>query len=965
MNKNNLQLDFLSKKKDVLSGLNDEQKKAVTHKNGPLLIIAGAGTGKTAVITRRIAHIIEQKWAHSSEILALTFTEKAAAEMEERVDQLVPYGFTDIWVSTFHAFGDRILRDYAINLGLPANFKVLTSTEQAIFMKQNIFAFDLNHFRPLANPLSHIRELLTHFSRLKDELIEPEKYLALAEQKLSEAKNGEESIEAEKTLELAKAYDRYNELMLQSGNLDFGDQIFLTYKLLKNDKKTLSDCQKKFKYILVDEFQDTNYAQNELTKLLAGKKGNITVVGDDDQSIYRFRGAAISNILDFKKDFKNCKEIVLRHNYRSTKEILASAYKLIQNNNPDRLEVANNINKKLISDKNGQPPELIFCNSLSCEADMVVEKIKELKNSGGNRYKDFAILVRANNHADPFIQSLNIAGIPYVFSGASGLFQQSEIKFLVAFLKALSYPDDNLAIYQLATSEIYQVSHNTMSELYTLAKRKNRNILNIAKNSVADDENIKKLTDMISDIEKFKERKNDPVGEVLYDYLTKTGYLKKISKSGSLENEFKIINISKFFDRIAAFNHASENRDFISFLENLELIIEFGNKVVSSDIDPDIDAVNILTVHSAKGLEWPIVFVVNCVSDRFPTKKKREQLPIPDELISERLPSGDWHLQEERRLFYVAITRAKKYLFLTAAEDYGGKRAKKLSQFVLETLGEVDSKKLKHKLSPEEKIVRFKKLPERYAKIPNAFKTEIISLSRQQIDDYFSCPKKFYYAHIIKIPLLENQQLMYGTAVHSALNHYYLRKISGENPTLEQLHSDFKNAFRNVGFITREQEELRFNQGIKSLARFYDQDQKENRYPDKIEEPFEFSFEKTKIRGRFDLVYREGEEAEIRDFKTSDVKEQKDADRRISISTQMMMYSLAWKEKYGQIPCTSLFFIESGLKGEKKFSDNDLEKTKEMISAVSLGIKKEEFSAKPNQRQCSYCPYKDICPDAV
>lgn len=960
-----MQLDFFDHKKDILSDLNPEQLSAVTHKEGPLLIIAGAGTGKTAVITRRIAHIIEQKWAKPSEILALTFTEKAAAEMEERVDQLVPYGFTDIWVSTFHAFGDRLLRDYAINLGLPANFKVLTSTEQAIFMRQNIFAFDLNYFRPLANPLSHIRELLSHFSRLKDELVSVEKYLELAEKKLPKAKNKEEKIEAEKTLELAKAYSRYSELMIQSGNLDFGDQISLTYKLLLENKKVLKDCREKFKYILVDEFQDTNYAQNELIKLLAGPNGNITAVGDDDQSIYRFRGAAISNILEFKNYYKKTKEIVLRHNYRSTKEILDSAYRLIQNNNPDRLEIANNINKKLTSNKRGGSPELIFCDTLSCEADQVVEKIRQLKKERVFAYNDFAILTRANNHADPFIQSLNIAGIPYIFSGASGLFSQPEIKFLVAFLRTLSYPDDNLAIYQLATSEIYCVSHNTMSELYSLAKRKNRSILDIVKTSIAESIDIKSLGKMILDIEKFKERKNNPVGEVLYDYLTETGYLKKISKDPAVEDEIKIFNISKFFDRITAFNHSSDNRDIISFLENLELIIEVGDEVLTSDIDPDIDAINILTAHAAKGLEWKVVFVVNCVSDRFPSRRRGEALPVPDELISERLPTGDWHLQEERRLFYVASTRAKEYLFFTAAEDYGGKRTKKISQFVLETLGEPDSKKLKHKLSPEEKISRFKKLPEKYAKIPNNFKAEIVRLSRQQIDDYYSCPKKFYYAHIIKIPLLENQQLMYGTAIHSALNHYYSRKILELKPTLEQLHNDFRQAFHNIGFITRDQEELRFKQGLKSLSHFYDQDQKDHILPDKIEEPFEITIGKTKIRGRFDLIYKNGDITEIRDFKTSDVREQKDADRRIRESTQMMMYSLAWKEKYGVTPVTSLFFIESGLKGERRFSDKEMGNTKQLIEDVASGIRKENFTPKPNQRQCSYCPYKDICPDTL
>lgn len=969
MSANKLQLDF-GEKKNILADLNTEQKKAVVHKTGPLLIIAGAGTGKTAVITRRIAYIIEQKWAKPSEILALTFTEKAAAEMEVRVDELVPYGYTDMWISTFHAFGDRFLRDYAINLGLPANFKVLTATEQAIFLRQNIFAFDLNYYRPIADPTSHIRELLTHFSRLKDELISPEQYLTWAEAQSSKSKaqNNENKIEAEKTLELANAYARYQELMIQSGNLDFGDQIFLTYKLLKKNKKVFADCQKNFKYILIDEFQDSNFAQNELIKLIAGKNGNITVVGDDDQSIYRFRGAAISNILDFKKFYQNSTEIVLNQNYRSTQEILNSSYKLIQHNNPDRLEVQNNINKKLIAQKHGTTPELLYCDSLSCEADKVVAKIGELKKEKDYRNNDFAILVRANNQAEPFIQSLNIAGIPSIFSGASGLYHQPEIKMLVTFLKCLAYTDDNLAFYQLATSEIYNISHEVLSEIYTLARRNNRGIIKIIKTKELKNlrtEEQEKLDEILADIEKYRQKKNDPVGEVLYNYLSDKGYLKKLSKNPGIEDELKIQHIAKFFDRIAGFNHSSDSRDVLSFLENLELILQVGDDTASSDIDPDLDAINILTVHAAKGLEWPVVFIANCVADRFPTRKRREQLPIPDKLIKEHLPIGNWHLEEERRLFYVAATRAKDYLFLTAAEDYGGKRAKKNSQFVLEFLDQPNPEKLKHKLSPLEKIGRFKKLSAVSFKLPTKFSERILKLSRQQIDDYYSCPKKFYYAHIVKIPLLENQQFMYGSAIHAALDHYFARKIAGEKPTLPQLHADFQQAFKNVGFITREQEEMRFKQGLDSLARFFDNDQKDKTKPAKVEEIFEFLQGDVKIKGRFDLVYREGESAEIRDFKTSDVRQQKDADRRIKESTQMMIYALAWQKKYAVIPKTTLHFIESGLKGEATFKKTDLEKTKTMISEVAAGIRKQNMEATPDIFQCKYCPYRDICPDAI
>ena len=963
---------------DILKGLNPEQKKAVTHNTGPLLIVAGAGTGKTTVITKRIAYLIEQKIAKPSEILALTFTEKAAAEMEERVDELVPYGYTDMWISTFHAFGDRLLRDFSIDLGLPVNFKVLTKTEQAVFLRENLFAFDLKHFRPLGNPTSHIDALLSHFSRLKDELISPEQYLKYANKCHSEQseesrdpsiKSQDDDIEIEKTLELANAYERYQELMIQAGNLDFGDQIYLTYKLLSENKKVLKKCQDQFKFILVDEFQDTNYAQNEIVKLLARRYKNITVVGDDDQSIYRFRGASISNILDFKKSFKNVTQIVLNKNYRSTKQILNSSYKLIQHNNPDRLEIKNKINKKLTSTLSGDNPELLHCDTLSHEADTVAKKIKNLKTKHKLKNKDFAILVRANNHAQPFIQSLNLLGIPYAFSGASGLYAQGEIKMLIALLKTLAYSDDNLSLYRLATSELYGIKPSTLTEFHTRSKRGNRSIFNIIsyeldKNSLLkSDANLQVLVD---DVKKYREKiKEYNAGELLYKYLTEKKYLKKLSDKPSVEDELKIQNIAKFFERIANYNHSANDKNLIAFLNNLELLLEVGDEVISSDIDPDIDAVNVLTAHASKGLEWPVVFIVNSVSDRFPGRKRREQIEVPKELVKERLSEGDFHLQEERRLFYVAATRAKKNLFLTSADDYGGKRTKKISQFVMELLDETNVLKLKKKQSPLEKIERFKKIESKIVSKPKKLLDGRIKLSRQQIDDYHTCPKKYYYAHVIRIPLLENHALMYGTAVHSALDHYFNRKIRGDKISLNQLFMDFKQSFRNVGFITREHEDQRFKSGVETLTKFFKADQKGGETPVSVEESFEFLEDGVSVKGRYDLIYKSKDGAEIRDFKTSQVKDQKDADRRIRSSTQMQMYALAWKEKNNEIPKTTLYFIESGLKGEKTFSDKDLDKTKGLILDAASGIKRANALATPGLFECRYCPYNEICSDSV
>lgn len=949
-------------KDDLLKGLNSEQTQAVTHKDGPLLIIAGAGTGKTKVITHRIANIIAQKWAKPSEILALTFTDKAACEMEERVDRLVPYGFVDTQISTFHAFGDKLLRDYSIDLGLPANFKILSSAEQAIFLRENLYSFELKYYRPISNPLSHIEELLKHFSRLKDELISPDDYLAFAETKHNQSKGkAEDEIEeAAQQLELAGAYKRYQELMLQEGNLDYGDQIFLAHKLLADNPRVLKKVQDQFKYILVDEFQDTNFAQYALVKLISKRNQNICVVGDDDQSIYRFRGASISNILSFKIDYPSAKQVVLNDNYRSTQEILDASYKLIRHNDPDRLEVQNKINKKLKAQKHGDSPELLSGETLSDEADLVANKILELKNSKNLEFRDFAILTRANSHLDPFIAALNYKKIPYAFAGASSLFGQAEIRMLIAFLKCLVYEDDNLSFFLLARSEIYNIDDSLLSKFYSRTKRENRSFLELFELSETSD----KLSELIEDIKRYREStKENSAGEVLYDFLKDKKIFKSLISLGSVEAEVKISNIAKFFERITQFDRTSHDKSVLAFLENLELIMSVSDEVSVSDIDPDLDVVNLMTIHSSKGLEWPVVFVCNLVNERFPTRKQNEKLPIPNELIRERLPEGDFHLQEERRLFYVAVTRARDNLFITWAVDYGGKRAKKISPFVLELLDDPSISATRHKLSPIEKIERFKQV-ERTPLAKNRKQGELVRLSRQQIDDYYTCPFKYYLASVVGVPLPGNWHFMYGTAIHEAISRYYSRKQRGENPDLQSMIVDFEQAFRSEGFITRSHEEERKRKGLETLSRFFEEDQQNGFLPDSIEESFEFRVGNIIVNGRYDLVLKKAD-GEILDFKTSDVDDQKEADSRMNKSTQMKMYALSWQAKYNTIPKTTLIFIESDIRGSKVFKQTDLDKTEELIVDVAKGVELNDYKPKPDKRQCSYCPYKDICESSL
>ncbi len=450
----------------LLKGLNSAQKKAVMHKEGPLLIIAGAGTGKTKVLTNRIAYLIAAKIVRPEEILAVTFTEKAASEMEERVDQLIPYSYSFVEISTFNSFGEQVLRNYIHELGYPLDFQLLDEVEQSIFFRERLFHFPLKYYRPLSQPTRHIQEILVALRRLKQEDISPDEYIHFARRLKNGAMDAAEYETAVKHQEMALVYKTHQKLLRKEGKIDFEDQVAMAVTLFRTRPSLLREYQNKYKYILVDEFQDTNHLQFEMLKLLAAQHRNITVVGDDDQSIFRFRGASLSNILDFRKLYPDTERVVINQNYRSTQAVLDSAYTLIQHNNPDRLEVEENINKSLESNLkySGKSIFKLQFDTLSHEADRVAEIIQE-KTRQGFRYGDIAVLVRRNADADPFLKAMNLKEIPYRFSGSRGLYSQAEIKILVAFIRAVTDFEDSRSLFHLSLSSVYKVNPYDLTKI--------------------------------------------------------------------------------------------------------------------------------------------------------------------------------------------------------------------------------------------------------------------------------------------------------------------------------------------------------------------------------------------------------------------------------------------------------------------------------------------------------------------
>ncbi|MDQ5841681.1 MAG: ATP-dependent helicase, partial [Chloroflexota bacterium] len=551
----------------LLADLTARQRRAVTWGDGPLLVVAGAGTGKTTVLTRRIAWLIAEQRAKPSQILALTFTERAAAEMQERVDQLVPYGYADSVICTFHAFGDRLIREHGFGAGLSDQVAVMSRPEQVTFLREHLDELPLDRYRPLGDPTRFLSMLATHFSRARDEDASPAQYRAAAERIAARAAADPDDAalaeEAARQQELAAAYETYEQLLRAANRIDFGDQVSLALGLLRDHPDILETERGRYRYILVDEFQDTNHAQFELVKLLApAPSGNVTVVGDDDQSIYRFRGAALSNILGYRAAYPKTGRVVLTDNFRSPQAVLDAAYRLIRHNDPDRLEVRERIDKHLrargptkrVAPDAPEVSSLAFATT-SDEADAVAERITA-SIATGRRAGDHAILVRGNRDADPYLRALSLRRIPWRFSGTAGLYRQPEVRVLLSFLRALNDSEDSVSLFDLATSDIFGLAPDQASRVLNRASRRHLGLEVALRQGLADPAQAtlrgapaaiaQRLLAALDAHREMAARLD--AGEILYRFVTSTGWLARLALEARESGPERLQNVARLFE---------------------------------------------------------------------------------------------------------------------------------------------------------------------------------------------------------------------------------------------------------------------------------------------------------------------------------------------------------------------------------------------------------------------------------
>jgi len=1359
---------------ELLQQANEEQKKVITHGDGPLLVVAGAGTGKTRAITSRIAWLIEQEKAKPDEILALTFTDKAANEMEERVDQLLPLGYYTLWISTFHSFADKVLRAHGLDIGLPTDYKLLNQTEQWMLVRQNLDKFNLDYYKPMNNPTKFIHALLKHFSRCKDELIWPKNYLQYAEDlkldteskyfvkklKLEELPEQDRKDFFKKEIlrvnEVADAYHVYQQLLLENNALDFGDLINYLFQLFKERPNVLQYYRNQFKYILIDEFQDTNHAQYEMIKLLAAPKNNLAVVGDDDQclpgstkivlpngkskrisqiqageqiltavgkghvsvskvnhveknfkkgqfvkiktksgqilemtnnhkvfchtlgihktakwyyiylmhrqglgwrmgitnnlktrlklerssdsilavrayktesearyweivyslkygiptvcfqerkginikrdllfklykdldvqkhverlatdlnidlehphysldavicggkkrfkillelcvrkyrskgaqkrvflktplvhhslsietsdmktvdllrkngfnfrqakkkgfkfekvsldivelgqlarkiqqltggiieyrskigrlnyqhlpaliipaknlvegnyvpvrkgsqivydeiievqryskncyvydleidrthnfiangvvvhnSVYKFRGASVSNILRFKKDFIDATDVVLTKNYRTVQAILDKAYEFIQQNNPDRLEDKMQISKKLVSQVGADCDVKHFHGqTLDDEARFVVDKIAQIKKQNPETaWSDFAILVRANDSAEIFNNYLDQEKISYQFVALKGLYQKPLILDLINYFRLLDNYHESSAVYRVLSAPFLNLTQEDIVNLNYFAKKKALSLFQALKQARTvpglSEQAIAEVEKLLSLIEKHSWlAKHKPVSEVLLGFLYDSGYLQLLKDLPDPKNQEQLGYLQQFWEKIKRFEENSADKKIAGFMYLLEMELEAGESGgLVADLETGPDTVKVMTVHSAKGLEFEHVFIVNLVDQRFPTNQRKEPIEIPDKLIKDILPEGDFHLQEERRLFYVAMTRAKKGLYFCSAENYGGARKKKISRF-LQELGEVDLAtegtvadnvpRLRPADSARDDMARSRSL-ERSA----LYKPKYLSFS--QLNKFSQCPLMYKYAYVLKIVPFGKPALSFGNSIHLTLQTFleeYLhtfviptgtegsKDLFGNTVTAEKTSLSkgrvleiFQQKWIDEWYVDEKQKQAYFEKGKKILEKFYDNFIEQKPEVLHLEQMFKLPFKDYIIVGKIDRIDKMGDGVEVIDYKTGSVKDKlKPEDRK-----QLLLYQIAVEECFKLKPKKlSYYYLEADREPRLDFvgKDEDKLKFKEDLAEAVSKIEKSDFVAAAGF-WCQFCDYKNIC----
>lgn len=972
----------------LLAGLDRDQRRAVTHKRGPLLVVAGPGTGKTEVITRRVAWLIATKRAKPREVLALTFTDKAAAEMQARVDLLVSYGQADAAILTFHAFGDRILREFGHELGLPGTPRLIGRAEQVVLLREHLFELGLERYRPLGDPTRLLTSLADLFGRAKDECIAPEDLMGYARDLEAGTRAAAEGLpqdgrdvldglldEASGVAELATAYERYQGVLRDKGLIDFGDQVSLAARLLRERPAVAACVGGRYRHVLVDEAQDMDPSQLELLRAVAAHR-ELTLVGDDDQAIYAFRGAAVEHLLELS-DEPDMRRIVLRTSHRSQAPILDVAYRLIRHNDPWRLEARHGLDKHLRPRRRARrgPPvrELAFA-TVTDEAEAIAGEIAA-RVEAGEPARDFAVLVRTNADTAPVLAALTMRGLPVRAGTGPRWADASEVRELLAFLRVVEDPERSTDLYAVVTGDPYRMGGLDLTALLGLASRRHRSLWSVLTEVEAQpgivrlsDTTRKAIRKLLSDVAAAAEEAHtQPAGRLLYDHLRRSGRYAALVRAAERGDDAPLRRVARLFDLVSTRSTLVADPRLAGLLPHLDGLLDADDEPQGEEDPAALEAVSVLTVHRAKGLEFRVVYVAGLVEGRFPLRGRPERITLPAAL-RRREASEEVSWAEERRLAYVAFTRARDELVVThAVRQTPGGRARRPSPFVAEALDRAPS--VPDEPTVAQQAMALGGLPAMPPlAVPDGAQppTGPLALSHTQVDDYLACPLKYRLRHLLRVPTPPHHALVVGSALHQAVAAWHLGQLRARPLGEEGVLDAFSAHWSSEGFLSRDHEEARYAAGREALRRFVDTPTDPARRTVAVERSFQVRMGDDVVRGRFDRVDEGPDGAIITDYKSSDVREQRRADERATDSLQLQLYALAWQAETGELPASlELWFLDSGVVGRTTPDERRLDRARKTLATVAERIRAGAFRARPDQMTCSYCPYRQICPSAA
>jgi ATP-dependent DNA helicase UvrD/PcrA len=965
--------------------LNPQQRAAVRHGEGPLLVVAGAGTGKTRVITERIRALLESDPALEGEsILGLTFTDKAAGEMKHRVVRAVGERGKGVWLSTFHKFClDVILLPHRPEL------RSLDNEDHWILLRRNMALLNLDRYRRLAEPGQFLGDFVHFFSRCQDELVTPDDYERYVEGLAANYEKQKKSLEEEERRQLeeivaqqkevARVYRTSDALVRGRNVVTFGMQMLESVRLLKQDGALRKKLQVRYQHILVDEFQDTNVAQLELLWLVAGKHRNIVAVGDDDQAIYRFRGASFGSFTKFIAQYTDSKpgggpkalEGVLQpltHNYRSSGRILRVAGQVIAQNERSPIFP----DKKLTPEKpDGVKVRIVELATAEDEAQWVASEI-EKQHAGTHRWRDFAVLYRMHTHRDRLVSVLGARRIPFVIRNLS-ILQNPLVRDVVAYLRLIVSLRDDVACARVLSAPAWGMR---AADIVRLAERSSKSkgialwdALIAAPTEPAFAKQKKAAGELVAFINGLRPRARQlPVSE-LFEELA--AGLEVAAVSSEIDK--------KYLDRLAKFAREwepkSETRMLPEFAEYLDFYEQAGGQI-NLEEDTGADAVQLMTVHAAKGLEFPNVFILRLTQGAFPARPRAHVLEFPPELMKEERPKGDFHVQEERRLCYVALTRAKDELTLTTVVNKRSKPSVFLDDILMDAKFArahierlVPKVQLRPETSPAEDVGLFSAAREnarvytRIAEWAADYRpplSEPLHLSASAIETYEMCPQKYLFSNVWGIRGGPHAATSFGSVMHTTIKHFIGELRKKRKVPFEEVQGIFAREWTSAGFEDNYQEEEYKREGLAELRAFHAAVMAE---PPEVlvqEKYFELPMEQNiVVTGRIDQVNRTGDgEEEIVDYKTGRPKPLAQAKK----SLQLSLYALAAREIMDYNPTRLVFYnLQSNEAVATSRDAKQLQEARGTVLEAAADIRAGEFPPRPGFA-CKTCEYEPLCP---